>query len=118
SALPANPTWDQLFAALDLVVRGAHKAKVERITRAGRIQQWLLDGGYLRQANGKPGVVDGKWGPQSWKALQRRLSDKNLRKPYTGPIDGKAPRSGKVGTTWHSAAAFANDRRTDARKAK
>lgn len=116
SRLSANPTWDQLFAALDLVVRGAKEDGGYK-TRAKRIQHWLLRAGFLKTPSGRPGIVDGNWGPESWKALQRRLSDKRLRKPYTGPIDGIAPRSSKEGTTWHSAAAFCNDKRATAKKA-
>jgi len=114
--LPAAPTHEELFRALDLVVRGA-KAGGSHTVRAKRLQQWLLDAGYLKTPTGKRGVVDGVWGRESWKALQRRLSDKGLRKPYTGPIDGVAPQSGKAGTTWNCAAAFCNDRRAAARKA-
>lgn len=114
--LDANPTWDELFAALDLVVRGANQGG-GYATRAERIQHWLLRAGFLKTPTGKRGVIDGDWGRESWKALQRRLSDKTLRKPYTGPIDGLAPRSGKTGTTWNSAAAFCNDKIGVARKA-
>jgi len=75
---------------------------------AGLMQVWLADRGL------DVGPVDGDFGPRSKRALQVRLSDRELRRPYTGPITGVW---GPVGSqTRIAAAALLNDRITIARK--
>lgn len=71
--------------------------------RIALMQVWLKDQGYYK------GLIDGVAGPMTKRALQSRLSDKGLRRPYKGPLDGLM--RGVGSGTRIAASALLNDRR-------
>lgn len=100
-------TLAEIYAAYKVLLT-ALGYKTPHMSATGLMQTWL-------KAMGQDvGPIDGDFGPRSKRALQRRLADKSLRRPYTGPIDGLWGGTGSA--TRISASALLNDRINHAKK--